>query len=86
MLIRLAIVEDDPRFRSAFAEAIAAASDMTLVATADDLPAGLELLEGEALDVMLVDLGLPSGRSRFDQAGSRKLAGLRRDRGVDLWR
>jgi len=61
MLIRLAIVEDDPRFRSAFAEAIAAASDMTLVATADDLPAGLELLEGEALDVMLVDLGLPSG-------------------------
>jgi DNA-binding NarL/FixJ family response regulator len=61
MQIKLAIVEDDPRFRAAFAGAIAAADDMTLVAAADDLPAGLALLEGEAVDVMLVDLGLPSG-------------------------
>jgi len=59
MQIKLAIVEDDPRFRAAFAGAIAAADDMTLVAAADDLPAGLALLEGEAVDVMLVDLGLP---------------------------
>lgn len=61
MRIKLAIVEDDPRFRAAFARAIQAADDMELVALADDLPAGLALLDGETVDVMLVDLGLPSG-------------------------
>lgn len=61
MPLKLAIVEDDPRFRAAFAYAIEAAEDMELIAQADDLPAGFALLDGEVPDVMLVDLGLPSG-------------------------
>lgn len=59
--IRVAIVEDDPVFRSAFAAAIAAATDMQLVGVAANQREGLALLGGLRADVLLVDLGLPDG-------------------------
>jgi DNA-binding NarL/FixJ family response regulator len=54
------IVEDDVRFREAFAHAVTTATDMTLVGTAADYTSGLALL-GKLPDVMLVDLELPDG-------------------------
>ncbi len=55
------IVEDDPTFRAMLAAAVAAAGDMRLVGVAADLPEGLRLLDQQAPDVLLVDIGLPSG-------------------------
>lgn len=55
------IVEDDPEFRMAFVDAIRGAPDMRLVGVAEDLPEGLLLLEETEPDVLLVDIGLPSG-------------------------
>ena len=59
--VSVLIVEDDERFRAAFASVIGAASDLRLVGTAADLPQGLLLLRELRPDVVLVDLGLPSG-------------------------
>jgi DNA-binding NarL/FixJ family response regulator len=59
--IRIALVEDDARFRAAFAAAIAGSVDLTLQAQAASLQEGLALLSGPAADVLLVDLGLPDG-------------------------
>ena len=61
MPIKIAIVEDDPRFRAAFANVIEGQNDMVISGLADDLPAGLALLDRPAADVLLVDLGLPGG-------------------------
>lgn len=58
---KVLIVEDDPIFRSAFVEAINMADDLQLVGATDDLPEGLRLLETTQPDVLLVDIGLPSG-------------------------
>lgn len=55
------IVEDDPQFRTAFAYAVRSAADLRLAGVADDLPDGLRLLEQTKPDVLLVDIGLPSG-------------------------
>jgi DNA-binding NarL/FixJ family response regulator len=55
------IVEDDLRLRAAFAQAIRATVDLKLIGEADDLPDGLRLLETMRPDVLLVDIGLPSG-------------------------
>lgn len=55
------IVEDDPQFRSAFASAVLSAPDFILAGAADDLPDGIRLLEQTKPDVLLVDIGLPSG-------------------------
>jgi len=55
------IIEDDPQFRAGFAEAVGSAEDLSLVGAADDLPEGLRLLEQTQPDVLLVDIGLPSG-------------------------
>ncbi|MBD9356570.1 response regulator transcription factor [Methylomonas albis] len=55
------IVEDDPQFRTAFADAVASAADLRLAGVADDLPEGRRLLEYTKPDVLLVDIGLPSG-------------------------
>jgi DNA-binding NarL/FixJ family response regulator len=55
------IVEDDSRFRSAFVQAVHDAEDLTLVGEADDLSEGLRLLLATRPDVLLVDIGLPSG-------------------------
>ncbi|MFO1341284.1 MAG: response regulator transcription factor [Burkholderiaceae bacterium] len=59
--ISVLIVEDDERFRAAFAAVVADAPDLRLVGTASDLPQGLLLLRELRPDVLLVDLGLPSG-------------------------
>lgn len=59
--VSVLIVEDDERFRAAFAATITAAPDLKLVGTASDLPQGLLLLRELKPDVLLVDLGLPSG-------------------------
>lgn len=59
--ISVLIVEDDERFRAAFASVVTNAPDMRLVGTASDLPQGLLLLRELKPDVLLVDLGLPSG-------------------------
>jgi DNA-binding NarL/FixJ family response regulator len=55
------IVEDDPQLRTRFADAVREAGDLRLVGVADDLPDGLRLLERTEPDVLLVDIGLPSG-------------------------
>ena len=55
------IVEDDLRLRASFAHAIRGASDLKLVGEADDLPEGLRLLNAVQPEVLLVDIGLPSG-------------------------
>lgn len=59
-MLNVLIVEDDARFREAFAAAIACASDMHLAGAAADLNQGRALL-GLQPDVMLVDLQLPDG-------------------------
>jgi len=59
--VSVLIVEDDERFRAGFAAVIGAAPDLRLVGTAADLPQGLLLLRELKPDVVLVDLGLPSG-------------------------
>jgi DNA-binding NarL/FixJ family response regulator len=59
--ISVLIVEDDERFRTAFEGMVADARDMQLVGAAADLPQGLKLLRELRPDVLLVDLGLPSG-------------------------
>lgn len=55
------IVDDDARFREAFAEALRGAADLRLAGMASDLPDGRRLLDALVPDVLLVDLGLPSG-------------------------
>lgn len=59
--ISVVIVEDDERFLAAFAAVVAEAADLRLAGTAGDLPQGLQLLRECRPDVLLVDLGLPSG-------------------------
>ena len=59
--IRVALVEDDPFFVTAFSAAMQGAPDMLLHGVAQNRRQGLELLLGEAADVLLVDLGLPDG-------------------------
>jgi DNA-binding NarL/FixJ family response regulator len=61
MSLGVLIVEDDAKFRDAFARAVQAAGDMQLLGTADDLSAGLAALDTLRPDVLLVDLGLPGG-------------------------
>jgi DNA-binding NarL/FixJ family response regulator len=60
MTFSVLIVEDDTRFREAFARAIERAPDMTLVGSAADCASGRALLKALP-DVMLVDLQLPDG-------------------------
>lgn len=55
------IVEDDPCFCAMLADAVAAAGDLRLAGVASDLPDGLLQLARHAPDVLLVDIGLPSG-------------------------
>jgi DNA-binding NarL/FixJ family response regulator len=59
--ITVLIVEDDERFRGAFASMVGDAPDMELVGSAGDVAPGLQLLRDLRPDVLLVDLGLPSG-------------------------
>ncbi|WKB51017.1 response regulator transcription factor [Eleftheria terrae] len=57
--LSVAVVEDDPKFRQAFAQAIESAPDLKLAGAAADGSAGLALLKTTRPDVLLVDLGLP---------------------------
>lgn len=59
--VSVAIVEDHPEFRDALSEAVRSSPDMQLLAACKDLPAAVSLLEQVCPDVLLVDLGLPSG-------------------------
>jgi len=59
--VQVAIVEDHPEFREALCQALSAVSDFQLLPVCKDLPAGLQLLAQQCPDVLLVDLGLPSG-------------------------
>ncbi len=61
MVQSVLIVEDNPHFCAAFAEAITSAEDMTLAGIAHDVADGLKLLLATKPDVLLVDIGLPSG-------------------------
>jgi DNA-binding NarL/FixJ family response regulator len=55
------IIEDDPLFRETFADAVKMAGDLCLAGVANDLPEGMLLLKQTQPDVLLVDIGLPSG-------------------------
>jgi DNA-binding NarL/FixJ family response regulator len=57
----VAIVEDHPEFRDALSHALGACHQIELLPICKDLPAGLRLLEQVCPDVLLIDLGLPSG-------------------------
>ncbi len=61
MLHSVLVVEDDPQFRLAFTTAVLGAADLHLAGSAADLPDGIRLLEQTLPDVLLVDIGLPSG-------------------------
>lgn len=59
--ISVAIVEDHTVFRQALADAITSVPDLVVTGMAEDVDDGLGLLEEARPDVLLVDLGLPSG-------------------------
>ena len=59
--VTVAFVDDHPDFREALASALANSACVELTAVCKDLPAGLRMLETVCPDVLLVDLGLPSG-------------------------
>lgn len=59
--VSVLVVEDDPCFRKRFAAAIRDSIDLILAGEADDLPQGRRLLDATSPDVLLVDIGLPSG-------------------------
>ncbi|MCS7001540.1 MAG: response regulator transcription factor [Dehalococcoidia bacterium] len=60
-LIEVVIVEDDAKFRGAFARLIEATVDMDLIGTAATLAQGFDLVRRGMPDVLLVDLDLPDG-------------------------
>jgi DNA-binding NarL/FixJ family response regulator len=59
--VTLAVVEDHPEFRCALTQALGEKSHLTLLPACNDLPEGMRLLEHVCPDILLVDLGLPSG-------------------------
>jgi len=59
--VTVAIVEDHPEFRDALCEALGSSEAFEVLEICKDLPAGLKLVENACPDVLLVDLGLPSG-------------------------
>jgi len=59
--IRVAFVEDDVDFQLVLRNTLELAPDMVLASAASTRAAGLKALNGEPVDVLLVDLGLPDG-------------------------
>ncbi len=62
MVLGVAIVEDDAKFRDAFAQFVRGAADMRLLGTAANGRQGYALLDAHAPDVLLIDLDLPDIR------------------------
>lgn len=60
-VIRVALLEDDVNFQNDLRAAIASAPDMNLQYVASTQAQGLAMLQQQAADVLLVDLGLPDG-------------------------
>jgi DNA-binding NarL/FixJ family response regulator len=60
-LIKVAVVEDHPEFRDALCQTLGQSPCIELLEPCKDLPDGLRLLAQVCPDVLLVDLGLPSG-------------------------
>lgn len=59
--IRVVLVEDDVSFQQALCVTIQNASDMVLLSVVSTRAKGLQAVEREEMDVLLVDLGLPDG-------------------------
>jgi DNA-binding NarL/FixJ family response regulator len=59
--IHLGLVEDDVNFQRAFQDTVTSAADMTLDFVASTRAQAMRQLNGEPVDVLLVDLGLPDG-------------------------
>ncbi len=57
--MRLLLIEDDQAYQLAMATHLRALPDVDAVAVACDGEQGLEMLEREALDLVLLDLVLP---------------------------
>lgn len=60
-IIRVALVEDDVLFQNDFQEALSRAPDMRLLGMSSTRAQGLQAIEREVPDVLLVDIGLPDG-------------------------
>ena len=60
-LLRVALVEDDITFQNSFAAALAETGDIELAGMAHNVAQARALLDGDPLDVLVVDLGLPDG-------------------------
>jgi DNA-binding NarL/FixJ family response regulator len=61
LMIKVAVIEDDPVLLSRFCDAINATQDMSVVNTANSFAVGLGLIDAGGYDVLLSDLGLPDG-------------------------
>jgi len=59
--LRVGVVEDDAQSRESFVAMISAQTDLALVLVATNRQEALEQLPLRAMDVLLVDLGLPDG-------------------------
>ncbi len=59
--ISVLIVEDKPEFLEQFVQIVSAAPDMHVAGTAMSVAGGMALLQGDPVDVLLADLGLPDG-------------------------
>lgn len=58
---RIAIVEDDPDTRRRLVELLQTQAAYTITDRCESVTTGIEVLEQQAPDVLLVDLGLPDG-------------------------
>jgi DNA-binding NarL/FixJ family response regulator len=60
-MIRVAIVEDDPAAVDRLCAVIDAADDISVIAVARNMKAGIDVVAAGGFDVLLCDLGLPDG-------------------------
>jgi DNA-binding NarL/FixJ family response regulator len=61
LMIRVAVIEDDPMMRDVFCSAIEACEDMILTGQEDNFSDAAGMIEAGGYDVLLCDLGLPGG-------------------------